>query len=342
MELLHGGCWLHSWLYIIKCGLQGPGMGADTGDGLVQRKGADLSVRFQSNVRKLTKEGLSMIRPEHSWASNSLRDDELTAEYSAVETTVVVDCPISVGSQSLPLTVGLCLHRLIHPEPVRQVLQATLNHGTIVLLQNPNSRRWVKLVRVARDCHEQNAQLTRTSEEHLVLETTRNISAGEELFVWFATDMLFEQAVPFLSPCQILGQEQYSCVVCGTTFSHPNPLKAHIMLKCSGRFKPTPCSSGETSAIPRGHCCVYCGKVYSRKYGLKIHVRTHTGYKPLKCKYCFRPFSDPSNLNKHVRLHADATSPYQCSHCGKILVRRRDLERHLRSRHSLTLESQNE
>ena len=32
------------------------------------------------------------------------------------------------------------------------------------------------------------------------------------------------------------------------------------------------------------HRCVYCGKLYSRKYGLKIHIRTHTGYKPLKCK----------------------------------------------------------
>ncbi|KAH3739402.1 hypothetical protein DPMN_046054 [Dreissena polymorpha] len=50
-----------------------------------------------------------------------------------------------------------------------------------------------------------------------------------------------------------------------------------------------------------GHLCVYCGKLYSRKYGLKIHLRTHTGYKPLRCKYCFRAFGDPSNLNKHIR-----------------------------------------
>lgn len=61
----------------------------------------------------------------------------------------------------------------------------------------------------------------------------------------------------------------------------------------------------------QGHICLYCGKCYSRKYGLKIHIRTHTGYKPLKCKYCLRPFGDPSNLNKHVRLHAEGDTPYK-------------------------------
>ncbi|KAF0299514.1 PR domain zinc finger protein 13 [Amphibalanus amphitrite] len=86
----------------------------------------------------------------------------------------------------------------------------------------------------------------------------------------------------------------------------------------------------------KGHVCLYCGKLYSRKYGLKIHIRTHTGYKPLCCRICARPFGDPSNLNKHVRLHADGETPYRCEICGKVLVRRRDLERHMRSRHAET------
>ncbi|XP_026814114.1 zinc finger protein 574-like isoform X2 [Rhopalosiphum maidis] len=80
----------------------------------------------------------------------------------------------------------------------------------------------------------------------------------------------------------------------------------------------------------QGHLCIYCGKVYSRK--------THTGFKPLKCKYCYRPFGDPSNLNKHVRLHAEGDTPYKCDCCGKILVRKRDLDRHMKSRHAQVIQ----
>jgi uncharacterized Zn-finger protein len=69
--------------------------------------------------------------------------------------------------------------------------------------------------------------------------------------------------------------------------------------------------SDEMGKQKKTHVCLFCGKIYNRKYGLKIHLRTHTGYKPLKCKVCSRPFSDPSNLNKHVRLHSQGDTPYR-------------------------------
>ena len=34
-----------------------------------------------------------------------------------------------------------------------------------------------------------------------------------------------------------------------------------------------------------------------------------------------------------MRLHAEGATPYRCKYCGKVLVRQRDLARHLASRH---------
>ncbi|CAN0148530.1 unnamed protein product [Lampetra planeri] len=103
-----------------------------------------------------------------------------------------------------------------------------------------------------------------------------------------------------------------------------------------------------------GHPCPICGKLYTRRYGLRIHVRTHTGHKPLRCAVCQRRFGDPSNLNKHVRLHGGrghvapsrprpppsprprgaADPSHRCHVCGVTTKRRRDLARHVRARHA--------
>ena len=106
--------------------------------------------------------------------------------------------------------------------------------------------------------------------------------------------------------------------ICKPTATHlfqlspfvPTNNQQHRNLSGSCVTAPSPAAQVETivSHLGRskhGHICIYCGKIYSRKYGLKIHIRTHTGYKPLRCPVCSRPFGDPSNLNKHIRLHAE-------------------------------------
>ncbi|XP_010833064.1 PREDICTED: PR domain zinc finger protein 13 [Bison bison bison] len=111
-----------------------------------------------------------------------------------------------------------------------------------------------------------------------------------------------------------------------------------------------PLDAGGLKGYPGGECShlpavmpaftVYNGELLygspaaAAYYPLKLHFGGLLKYpEPLKCKVCLRPFGDPSNLNKHIRLHAEGNTPYRCEFCGKVLVRRRDLERHVKSRH---------
>ncbi|XP_055691042.1 zinc finger protein 77 [Lutzomyia longipalpis] len=263
-----------------------------------------------------------------------------------------------------------------------------------------SSGGWIRMLQPAKDVHSSNIVLELTDGGSCVnLRTTKNISQGEDLQLWFSEEILAFMQIPFLSPISIQGQNRYTCHICERVFEDPNPLKIHLATFCekhpvdilwnrlnfiltssfrssppsppaktplptatdtstTGRFSafrpvpssprlepPSPPPSAAAAAAhletivsnmgssKAGHICVYCGKLYSRKYGLKIHIRTHTGFKPLKCKFCLRPFGDPSNLNKHVRLHSQANSVYKCHICDKVLVRRRDLQRHIQSRH---------
>lgn len=49
---------------------------------------------------------------------------------------------------------------------------------------------------------------------------------------------------------------------------------------------------------------------------------------------CQRAFGDPSNLNKHTRLHVEQGSLFKCNQCGKLVLKKQDLDAHIASVHS--------
>lgn len=83
-----------------------------------------------------------------------------------------------------------------------------------------------------------------------------------------------------------------------------------------------------------GYLCNLCGKVYCRKYVLKIHQRVHSGEKPLICNFCGKSFSDPSNMKKHLKLHEPEQICFTCQFCGRQFARKRSLVSHFQTFHS--------
>ncbi|XP_004924322.3 zinc finger protein SNAI1 [Bombyx mori] len=264
------------------------------------------------------------------------------------------------------------LEKELDEDVKRCVYMETDAEGFILPVGGLSAAKLVVGARLAPDVHARNAVLSVVSRENLSLQIRieADIPPHHELLLWPDEQLSAIAAVPFLTPKNIFGKNEYVCHECNSQYEHPNLLKVHLLLGCSSpdtaRFWRTitkrlgaPSQSAFTvySRLPsptiipalgpaeleaiaaewgrsRGaHVCVYCGKAYSRKYGLKIHIRTHTGYRPLRCRYCARAFGDPSNLNKHVRLHTggSAGGAHVCPACGRALARRRDLERHLRA-----------
>ncbi|GBN43313.1 Histone-lysine N-methyltransferase PRDM9 [Araneus ventricosus] len=84
------------------------------------------------------------------------------------------------------------------------------------------------------------------------------------------------------------------------------------------------------TGMEKGFVCEVCGKAFSNKQILKVHLRTHSSEKPFLCPMCDKGFTEQGNLTKHLRTHT-GEKPFTCNICSKGFARKHHLDCHLRT-----------
>ncbi|KAJ8686733.1 hypothetical protein QAD02_022527 [Eretmocerus hayati] len=113
------------------------------------------------------------------------------------------------------------------------------------------------------------------------------------------------------------GFKRYRCEICPARFKGSGGLRNHykVVHSTGPLFK-----------------CNECGKEFPLKERLKLHVRTHTGFKPYKCEECDKTFARGGQLVQHRRTHSQL-KPYSCDLCSGTFTCAANLALHLK-RHS--------
>ncbi|XP_034481587.1 gastrula zinc finger protein XlCGF46.1-like [Drosophila innubila] len=135
--------------------------------------------------------------------------------------------------------------------------------------------------------------------------------------------------------CHKLGKEHKShvCEFCGKTFDTMWRLKNHRFTHKDKSELPYVCEDAECGrrfsskqllkvhmmrhAGIKNYRCTYCGVQKTTRTELKIHLNYHTLERTYCCRICSKVCNSSSNLNLHMRTVHERSKNYPCTYCDR-------------------------
>jgi len=94
------------------------------------------------------------------------------------------------------------------------------------------------------------------------------------------------------------------------------------------------CRFNPNQLKPKQFTCYFCTKTLTKMASCLTHIRSHTNEKPFKCQICSKRFTATAYLQRHKLFHHDIGKWWQCNFCEVKKVYYKDLNNHIRSKHT--------